>query len=161
MKRVYRMWMGAMVFLAPFLATWSANAEEPRFALGGGVSAFSTEVQGDLEIHRRVGIEAAIGAPFGGDLAWSAGGHLLLTHKHVAPYIGALYASERWGDSWWYAHRFDTDRRDAHLFGPTVGVRLRERRTPGLGGFVQLELLEDLDRGAMAPSIGAGIAWWF
>lgn len=147
---------------ASLLAAPAARAADPRFALGAGVSTYSTQVQGDLDFDWRAGVQAGIGAPLYGSLAWSLGGRYYFTRRHVAPYLGVLYANERWRDEYWYNRHYYYDRHEANLLGPTIGVRFHQRRLPGLGGFVQLELMQEMgDPGYWLPSLGAGIQWWF
>ena len=128
-----------------------SRAEELEVGLGVGVTAASSQVQADLELHRRLALEIAAGQPIAGERSVSAGGRLYITRTFLAPYVGVL-ASEQTDRA------FDGTPLVHDYAGPTFGLRLRGRR---FGAFGEAEVLRDRDANATYVLPGVGVQYFF
>ena len=157
-------------FRAPLLTLFLVLAASPAWAdqaaLGVSVSSYSAQIQADYDIDRHIGFQGGIGEMlFMDDFSFSLGGRFYFVPKKVTPYVGLVYRAfedrDRYYDDRWHEH--------GQLFGPTIGVRGKKWR--GIGGFVQLELLQhgpDDDDGyddhhhdGWHPALAAGVQYWF
>src|SRR5690349_10664498 len=94
MNATTRSALAAVVALTALAAAPASRAEELEVGLGVGVTAASSQVQADLELHRRLALELAAGQPIAGERSVTAGGRLYVTRTFLAPYVGVL-ASEQ------------------------------------------------------------------
>lgn len=160
--------MKQLAFLSSFLLSTLGTplaACAADFALGGGVAGGAAQVQGDLEIDRAVGLQMGVGEVIGGDsLALSLGGRVYFLRDTVTPYVGVLFSHwegrRQSHHGIWYEQQDDV-----RHFGPSIGVRERERGARGIGAFIELEMLAHVDdyddEDDFHPALGAGIQWWF
>lgn len=154
---------------AMLLASSVASAHDSRVGVGVNYSAYSTGVQLDLDVTRHIGVQGTLGQSVLGEGANAALGARLYLHRGilVSPYVGGLYA---WtyadGLSWSFSSRNgnssfgENTPADARRVGATGGLLIRGDR--GLGGYIQVEYLNELGASTgWAPSLGAGLQWWF
>lgn len=155
--------MTLLALLAFPLLPFAAHADQA--ALGVSVSSYSAQIQADYDFNRHMGLQGGIGEMlFMSDFSFSLGGRFYLMPEKVSPYIGAIYRAfddrHYYDDNGWHEH--------GQLFGPTIGVRGRKWR--GIGGFVQLELLQHAhhdddpyahDHDGWHPALAAGVQYWF